>query len=31
MKQTVIKFDDIEIQQPKFHQHKTYFNKKCGH
>ena len=22
MKQTIIKFDDIEIQQPKFHQHK---------
>ena len=22
MKQTVIKFDDIEIQQSKFHQHK---------
>ena len=32
MKQTIIKFDDIEIQQPKFRQHKRRISiKKCGY
>ena len=29
MEKTIIKFGDIEIEKPKFHQYKkTYFNKK---
>ena len=28
MEKTIIKFGDIEIQKQKFHQQRTYFNKK---
>ena len=32
MGKTIIKFDDIEIQKQKFHQHKgTILVKKCRH